>query len=121
MTNKTKGRVLKTSAIGIDVIAPLWATIAQFPVWVERSAGATVSGLFIVIAFLCCIPFYKIIFKWLKSPSIPILWTVIFVLLYALSRIIEQMLVVCVVGIFSNYIGAVLYKIGTRIEERENG
>lgn len=121
MTNKTKGRVLKASAVGIDVVAPLGATIAQFPIWVEQSAGATVSGLFIVMAFLCCIPFYKVIFKWLKSPSMPLLWTVIFVLLYALSRIIDQMLVVCVVGIISNLTGAVLYKAGVQIGDQDGG
>lgn len=121
MTNKTKGRVLKATAVSLDVAAPLGATIAQFPIWIEQSAGATVSGLFLVVAFLCCIPFYKVIFKWLKSPSVPVLWIVIFVLLYALSNIIDQMLVVCMVGIISNLAGAVIYKAGKQIGEREDG
>lgn len=119
MTAKTKALILKSTAVGIDVIAPLVATIAQFPVWVEKSAGATVSGLFIVMAFLCCIPFYRAIFSWLKSPSAPLMWTVIFVLMYALSRIIDQMLTVCLVGIISNCIGAVIYKIGKKVEESD--
>lgn len=121
MTKKTKGRVLKTSAVVLDVAAPLGATIAQFPIWIEDSARATVSGLFLVFAFLCCIPFYKVIFSWLKSPSIPILWTVIFVLLYALAQIINQMLVVAVVGIISNMIGSFIYKYGEKIGEEDDG
>ena len=121
MSKKTTSRVLKVSAITLDIGAPLTATLAQFPVWIDKSAGATVSGIFIVMAFLCCIPFYKVIFSWLKSPSMPLLWSIIFVVLFALSQIIDQMLVVCIVGMISNLAGAGLYKAGKSLGETDDG
>ena len=57
MKNKIKGQIVQWAAIlGLDVGAPLIATCTQFPVWVERSAGSTVSGLFVVFALICTIP-----------------------------------------------------------------
>ena len=51
MTNATKGKICKISAVVIDVAVPLIATIMHFPIWVERSSRATVSGLFLIFAF----------------------------------------------------------------------
>lgn len=119
MTRRTKARVLKCGAVLLDIASPLVAVISQFPIWVERSPGATVSGLFIVLALLCAVPAFKALTKHINTPGMPIVWTVIFVLLFALSRIIDEILVVCVVGIVSNLVGAGLYKIGDNIEGRE--
>lgn len=119
MSNVLKGRLLKALALIFDIVPPFVATLAQFPVWVETSAEATVSGLFIVLAFISCIPLLKHIKAFIKSPSIPILWLIIFILLSALNNIIDQMIVVCFVGLISNTIGTVIYKIGSAIAKRE--
>ena len=52
MKNKTKGWLIRKAAIVLDVGAPLAATLLQFPVWVDKSAEASFSGLFIVLAFI---------------------------------------------------------------------
>lgn len=115
MSNTLKRRMLKGTALGIDVLPPFIATIAQFPIWVEQSADATVSGIFILLAFLSCIPFMKQIKAFIKSPSVPVLWLIMFALLTALNNIISQMIVVCFVGTISNTIGTLIYKIGDSI------
>ena len=69
MTNATKGKVIKGAAVTLDVAAPLIATLSQFPVWVERSSEATVSGLFLIFALLSILPFLKVIKEYFKSPS----------------------------------------------------
>ena len=56
MTNRTKGNILKAIAVTIDVSVPLAATLTQFPLWVEKSSEATMSGLFLIFAFLSCLP-----------------------------------------------------------------
>ena len=119
MSNTLKGRLIIALALIFDILPPFIATIAQFPVWVETSAEATVSGLFIVLAFLSCIPLLKHIKAFIKSPSIPIVWLIIFIVLSALNNIIDQMIVVCFVGLISNTIGAVIYKIGSAMVKRE--
>ena len=120
MKNTTKGKIIKAIAIILDVIAPLIATLSQFPVWVEKSSEATFSGMFILCAFLSCLPFINYIREYLKSPSILVTWLIAFVLLIALNSIIEQMIVVCFVGLLANCVGAIIYKIGKHIELKPN-
>lgn len=112
MKKTTKGKICKVSAVVIDVAAPLAATLSQFPVWVDRSAGATVSGLFVLFAFLSAIPFIKQIKAYFKSPSAWVMWCIIFVLLFGLRAIIDEMIVICLIGAVGNIIGAGVYKIG---------
>lgn len=118
MSDKAKSRWLKALALTIDVSAPLIATLTQFPIWVKTSAEATVSGVFMLLAFLSCIPFLKHIKRFLQSPSIPIVWLIIFIMLTMLNNIIDQMIVVTFVGMISNAIGMCIYKLGDRIGKR---
>lgn len=115
MSNRVKGKVLKTVGIALDVAAPLIATLTQFPVWIENSAEATVSGIVLILTFLCCIPFIKQITSFIKTPSVPVLWLVVFIMLTLLNNIIDQMIIVCFVGVISNTVGTFIYKIGDKI------
>lgn len=119
MSNAVKSKIIKGCGITIDIAAPLIATISQFPVWIEKSASATVSGIFILMAFFSCIPLMKHIINFMKSPSIPIIWLIVFIMLYALNSIIDQMIVVAFVGVISNTIGTFIYKIGDTIEGKD--
>ncbi len=121
MRDRTKGRLLKAIAVVIDVAAPLAATLTQFPIWVEKSSEATVSGLFLLFALLSAIPFMRQIKAFFKSPSVWVLWCIIFVMLIVLEKIIAEMKIVCFVGVISNVIGAGIYKLGKMFEERSEG
>ena len=114
-----KRRLLKTVAIGIDVGAPLLATVSQFPLWIERSAGATVSGIFLLFAILSAVPLFKHFGRLLKSPSAPLMWGIIFGFLTALHTIIDEMLIISFVGLVSNSVGWVFFKIAGN-EKKEN-
>lgn len=116
MTNRVKGKILKGVALSIDVVAPLMATLSQFPIWVEKSSGATMSGLFILFAIISSIPAIRFFKNNHKTPSSAIIWSVLFFLLFALEKIIEQMLAVCFVGMLANLVGAALYKGGAILE-----
>lgn len=116
MRNATKGKIIKTSALVVDVAAPLAATLSQFPVWVDKSSTATVSGLFVVFALLSAIPLIRVIKAKLKSPAAWIIWTVITVFVIALRTIIDQMAIICLVGLVANLCGAGLHKIGEIVE-----
>ena len=120
MKNATKGKLIKAGAITLDVGAPLVVTLLMFPIWVDRSAESTVSGLFLLLTFLSCIPFAKWLKSYFKSPDAWVMWCVIFVALVALRRIIEEMQVVAAVGAISNVFGAVLYKIGDSVGSKED-
>lgn len=115
MKNATKGNIIKVCAVTVDVAAPLAATLTQFPLWVEQSSAATMSGLFLIFAFLSCLPFIKQIKAFFKSPSVWVLWIVLFVLFVVLRNIINEMIVVCFVGMLANIAGAGIYKLGNYV------
>lgn len=118
MKNVTKGKIIKTVAICIDVVVPLIATITQMPIWVDMSAEATISGLFVIFATLSIIPFLKQLKEFFKSPSAWIMWCVLFVITMALRSIITQMVIVCFWGMVANIIGAAVYKYGSYVQEQ---
>ena len=118
MKNATKGKAIHGAALTIDVAAPLIATICQFPVWVDKSSSATISGLFLMFAFLSCIPFLGQIKAYLKSPSVPVLWFVFLIMFTVLRNIIDQMWFICLIGVISNSVGSIVYKAGTAIGEK---
>lgn len=120
MKRTTKGKIFKISALVLDVGVPLAATVSQFPVWVDRSAGATVSGLFVLFALLSAIPFFKQIKAYFKSPSVWVMWCIILVALVALRAIIDEMIVICLIGAAANVIGAGLYKLGDHFDPPQN-
>lgn len=114
-----KRRVLKAAALAIDVGAPMAATLTQFPLWIERSAGATVSGLVILFAIMSAVPLMRYYKRILKSPSAPLMWGILFGILSALHVIIEEMLVISFVGLVSNVIGWGLFKLAGEEEKTE--
>lgn len=118
MKNATKGKILQGVALAIDVGVPLAVTLSQFPVWIDRSAGATVSGLCLIFLTISCIPFFRKIKEYMKSPSAPVLWTVLFVAFLILEGIASEIKVICFFGAIANYIGALIYKLGARFLDK---
>lgn len=119
MSNKLKGRLIKAVALVFDILPPFIATLTQFPIWIEDSAEATLSGLVVVLAFISFIPLLKHIKNFIKSPSIVVLWLIGFLMLKVMQSIIDQMVIVCFVGLISNAIGMVIYKIGDAVSKKE--
>ena len=119
MTNKVKGRLLKGGALALDVGVPLAVTLSYFPLWVEKSSEATVSGIAVVFALLSLIPVLRVLKKRMESPAVWMVWTLLAVTLIVLNKIIDQAVVIAVFGAASNSIGAVIYKVGDRIEKKE--
>lgn len=119
MSNRLKGAILCAVAIIIDVGAPLTATCTYFPIWVSRSAGATMSGMFVVMALICVIPIVKWVMAHLSSPSAWMVWAVLFVLFALLESIVSEVKIIAFVGLIANLVGAGLYKIGERLKKNE--
>lgn len=115
MKNATKGKMIQGIAILLDVTVPLAATFSQFPLWVEQSSEATMSGLFLVFAFFSILPFLKQLKAFFQSPSVPVIWIILFLILVALRNIINEMIIVCFAGMIANLIGAGIYNIGKAV------
>lgn len=112
MKKSTKGTIIYYTGLAVSILAPLVAAATQFPVWTESVPGTQIGGMFIFVALLCMIPLFNHLKIALKSPSSCLLWTLIFVITWALSKIIDELLIVALVGSIANYIGALLCGIG---------
>ena len=110
MKNRIMAASLTALALLVSIVPPLIATVKQFPIWVERSAEATISGSVCFLIFLCLIPLYKQILAVLKTPSAPLLWTVFALFMYLMKAIADEMFVVGAVGAISNVIGWAIFK-----------
>lgn len=113
-----KSTIIKAVAIAVDVGFPLCATLSQFPVWIDRSAAATVSGLAVVFACLSVIPFLRQIKEFFKSPSAWVMWGILFLIFFALRSIIDEMVLICFFGFIGNVIGEFIYKYGEKIKNK---
>lgn len=116
--NNKKGNIFKAIALIIDVGVPLTATLTQFPVWIERSSEATMSGICLMLICVSSLPFFKQLKEYFKSPSAWVLWGGLFLMLFLLRNIIDQILIVAFVGFVANIIGAGLFAIGDSISKK---
>lgn len=120
MSNKTKGIILQASSMVLSIGVPFVATIIQFPLFVNKSAAATVSGFSVLLLLICVIPAAKHVKIAMRSASIPFVWTAIAVVLIAINSIVEEMIIVAVLGAVANWIGAFLYRAGEKfLKEKE--
>lgn len=122
MKKSTKGRLLQAGALGVDVGIPALVTVSYFPVWVNRGTEATVSGLAVILALICAVPALRRFKALVKSPSMPLVWTVLFIMFLALEGIVREVKTICLFGAISNFIGAAMHKCGAKmIEDEKNG
>ena len=118
MTNLKRGKIVNASSTVLCVATPLVAACTQFPIWVQQSDEATISGLALIVLFIACIPFYKYIKNYMKSPSAAVVWTTLAVVFTLMQQIINQMLIVTYVATTANIVGTGMYKIGDYIKAK---
>ncbi|MCI8945042.1 MAG: hypothetical protein HFE33_05175 [Clostridia bacterium] len=118
MTRNKKGAVMYYTGIVISVLAPLITAMTQFPIWTENVPKSQLGGMFIFTALLSCIPFLKHIRMQLKTPSAVTVWALLFLVCWAMNKIIDQLYVIALVGLVANILGAVLCAVGNRLRAR---
>ena len=118
MNRTNVAKLLRAVAVIIDIVAPLVAIFVQFPIWVDRSSGATVSGLAVLLLVIAAIPLKNKIMQWLKSPSIPVLWAVLFFASVIIVKILNEVIVIAFVGMVANLIGAAIDAIALFVDRR---
>lgn len=110
-------RLLRFVALIICIVPPVKVTVGYIPLWLSKEKGveglaSTVIPGFAVIVFLfCAIPLFKYIFSKLKTPSIWLMWSIMWVLSEFVAKIINEMRVITFVGAICNIIGLVLWKL----------
>lgn len=96
------------------VVPPALCTLNYFPLWREMGYESCIAGGVALLLALCAVPFYKLIRRWLESFSSYIMWLLLFLLFFVLSKIADQMTVISLVGFIGNLLGAVCFYLGKK-------
>lgn len=117
MNCRAKGLIVRAVAILFCTIPVTLTILLYFPLWKEEGSAQTLSGFTLILLLVAALPFFKYIKKLLRSPSVHLLWFIVFIAFLLLSKIAEQMTVISFVGFISNFIGAMLFKLSHKIEK----
>ena len=101
----------------ISILPVTIATLSYFPFWRGAGGGAVVSGFAVLLLILCACPLFRLVKRFLSSPSAERLWIIIFIIFFALSKIADQMTVISLVGAISNLVASVFFKLGGKKDE----
>ena len=86
-----------------------------FPLWKTIGYEYCIAGGAALILVLCMIPLYKFLRKKFESYSSYLIWLVLFLLFFALSKIADQMTVISFAGFVGNTLGALCFHIAKRV------
>lgn len=111
-----KRTVFYCLGILFSVVPPAVATLLYFPLWMESGARETASGLCALLLILCALPIFRILKGKLGTPSLPLVWGLLFLAVRALYLIIDEVCVISFVGLLSNLIGAIFFRFSKEVK-----
>lgn len=108
--------LLRAGGLMLSILPPLAAILCYFPIWATEGGETVVSGFTALLIILAALPLYKALRKLLASPSVWSMWLIAFVVFLLLSKVAEEMVVICFVGFVSNLLGAALFRLARKYE-----
>lgn len=106
--------VLHFIGLMLCVVPAAVCTLMYFPLWKEGGYASCIAGGTALLLAICALPIFKLISKRLSSVSSYMIWLMVFLLFFAMSKIAEQMTVISFVGFVSNLIGAAFFAASRR-------
>lgn len=106
--------ILHITGLLLCVAPPAICTLSYFPIWAHTDSTKTLAGGCALLIILSAIPLFKFIKKYFESPASYVIWFLVFLLFFSLSKIAHEMTVIAFVGFVSNLIGAVCFAIADR-------
>ena len=103
--------VLQILGFSLSILPPSICTLTYFPLWREAGAGAVISGGVLLLLLICAYPLLRALRLKLASPSLPIIWLILFLGFYILSRIAEQVTVIAFFGFIGNLLGTLCFNL----------
>ena len=111
---------LKALSIFLCTVPPAAVTIYYFPIWYEVGRVRALAPAISILCFcVSAVPLIRWLSQKIKTPAAWMIWSVMAAVLIVLMQVIEQMVVISVVGAIGNIIGAILWKIANRGEKKE--
>lgn len=101
------------------IIPPAICTLNYFPLWKTAGYEHCLAGGVALILAVCMIPLFKLFKRKLEGYSSFLIWLILFLLFFSLSRIADQMTVISFVGFVGNLLGAICFFIAGRLRGKE--
>ena len=108
---RIKPLLFRILGIALSTVPVFVSVISYFPLWREAGGGRLISGGALLLVILAWVPLFRFVKRLIASPSAYMMWLVIFLTFFMLSKIAEQMTVISFVGFVGNALGAVSFKL----------
>lgn len=122
MTSKTKAILCDNGARLLAVAPPVAATLHQFPLFVQKSSGATFSGICMLMLLVCMIPFWKKLKnlkEYLFSASTPVLWLVALGAFVVISEIATSIVYISIAGLGGSLASVSVSALGRKFQNQD--
>ncbi len=116
---KIKPLILRGLGLILCTVPVFLAVISYFPLWREAGGGRLLSGGALLLVILAWVPLFRFIKRLIASPSAYMMWLIIFIVFFMLSKIAEEMTVISFVGFIGNLLGAICFRFAKRGEKNE--
>ena len=117
MSKKLKWIGLNILAMSFCIVPPAATTVYFFPIWIDIGMNAKVSGLSVLILIICALPFWRVLRENFKNPSVKTLWFIGLLAFWLIRPIVDEMIIICAVGLISNIIGSLVFKLRDNFKE----
>lgn len=121
MSPTARSRLLFVLGLCVCVIPTAIAVAEHFPLWISDGGAKTLSGIGVVLLFLCAVPIKRFVTKYFESPSAWFMWLCLLVILVAFRSVIDSLIDICTVAVPTNIVGAVLFRLSKRYNENGSG
>jgi hypothetical protein len=99
------------------IVPPTLVTVSYFPIWNIQNAETVLAGGGVLVLTLCALPLWKLIIRVLRSPASYLMWLIIFLLFFLLSKIADEMVVISFFGLVGNLLGALCFFIERKLRK----
>ena len=118
--NPAKRLLFNTLGVSICVIPVAVTIFSYFPLWIGREDASILSGVSLLLIGVALVPLFTYFRQILKSASAPVMWFILFVTFFLLSKIADEVTVISFVGFTTNLIGTLLFKLAKKYGPEED-
>lgn len=122
MSRHTKRMLLELAGLGCCLIPPLACTVAYFPVW-RDTVGITslCGGTVAVLSVIAAIVLGKYFRTRFRTPSPLVVFGILWGLFALVENTISGLKTICFFGFVGGCVGAVLFMISDKFDDRKGG
>ena len=106
--------ILLILGFALCIVPPAVCALTYFPLWKTAGYASCLAGGAVLVLTVCFVPIYKLLTRVMKSYSSYVMWLILFLIFFTLSKIADQMTVISLVGFVSNLLGEVCFRIARR-------